>query len=264
MDIIERYVNHLIYVKEDYKKAYLYIWANISRSAELRYELARFYEEGIYIKQDLLYAYFLYISAKGIKDSNEKIKKLKPIVIEPYSKSIDEVLDVELEDERIRLEEKKIKDEKTRIEVENKLAEEQEEKLRQKKYRDKLVGIFKEVKLLKDDLEPKNDIEYKKSKSYRKMYDEALGYYDRALREESASVRLRLVEQAAEIGHTYAMMALYELYKEIDDEKAINYLIEAAKVNQDAKKKYNEVKEERKIKLENLIKELKEDSIKLK
>ena len=262
--IFLKYINYLVDVKGETKKAYQYLLANITLDSEYRYELARFYENGIYVKQNLLHAYLLYCSSNGIKDSNEKIEMLKPSLIEPFSKSIDRVLNVELKQDRIEREIEEKRQEKLRIEEQKKLEKEKEEKRLKDKYRNKLANIFKGVELLKDVLEPKDIKKYQNSKEYRKNYDDSVDYYDVALREESSKKRLNYIEKAAEKGHTYAMMALYELYKDIDYNKAIEYLIEAKSKNKDANEKYRQALIDRKQKIENIIKESKEDPSKLK
>ncbi len=252
---IPEYVDMLLEEKNE-KLAYLYLLRGImSKNLEIIYKLAKCYEHGIHVKQNIFYTYLLYLASNNYKDSALKIKELKPTIIEEYSKRIDEVVQIDLDEEKEELKKQEEINKLKQIEIEK----EKEELKKQEKYRKYLIEEFgKKVVLLENVNEPINNYKYKNDLSYKRIYDTNDLNYKKACKEENIAKRFKLIEEAAKNEHTYSMMALFDLYYGIDDSKALSYLYHASITNRDAKIKYNEVIKKVKEDLRNNQDKLKE------
>lgn len=183
-------------------RAYRYLEWNVYRDNSLFYELARFYETGKYCEKDELCAYILYMCARGYNDSNQKLTELRKSLGEIYKEKNNIVLNNIVD---------KINDE---------TLEKKETNKKRKEEINKLNAQYPPINIT---LNP--DV-----KSYEMLFDkkgalkERERLYKVALKAKEPYEIIPALEEAAKANHHNALLALFEIYKDYDIEKAYFYI----------------------------------------
>ena len=219
-DEIFNLVNMLKQDSKTVRVAYNYLLDNIYSYKELTYELATWFEKGLYIKENKLYAYTLYLCCDGYKDSNEKANLLNKILKEEYKKKNDLALDEDLAIE----EQERIKKEK-----------------RERKAKEKQDLFDKEFAKFQFELCDSSDGGIRRGEKKRE-YNYKVKVFEKACCSNNINSVLEYLNEASNLGHIEAKIALFNYYKEDENslDTAIEYLMEAAKKNDRAKKMLKE------------------------